>query len=155
MTSELDCKARALILASYTAGCAIGLVVSERLLRRFRPLPLLAASCAASSILYMLWLAASGPVVSGLPFFALGLATSSHYPLASAQAYRALPDRSGSVNAVLSLAFALQLPIPLVLGWVADTFGLLPCLALLIAQPVGLLAITLSQIATEDHQPTG
>ena len=151
----LGLQARGLILASFTAGGAIGLAVSERLLQRFRPLPLLAASCAASSILYMLWLTASGPVVSGLLFFAVGLATSSHYPLASAQAYRALPDRSGSVNAVLSLAFALQLPIPLLLGWVADTFGLLPCLTMLIAQPVGLLAITLSQIATKGRQPKG
>ena len=147
----LGLQARALILASFTAGGAIGLILSERLLRRFRPLPLLATSCAASAVLYLLWLGASAPVLSGLLFFAVGLTTAGQYPLASAQAYRALPERSGSVNAVLSLAFALQLPIPLLLGWVADTYGLLPCLTLLVAQPAGLLAITLSQIASENR----
>ena len=46
------------------------------------------------------------------------------YPLAKAQAYRALPDQSDMVNAVGSAFIPLDLLTPLFLGFVADQFGL-------------------------------
>ena len=81
--------------------------------------------------------------MSGALFFGVGLTTAPLYPLAKAQAYRSLPDQAGMVNAVGHVFQPLDIVVPLILGVIADRFGLVPALLLLAAQPAGLLWIAL------------
>jgi len=51
------------------------------------------------------------------------------------------------LNAMTHVFTPLELALPLLLGFVADRFGLVPALAILLAGPIGLSVIGLSQLA--------
>jgi MFS family permease len=135
--------ARSAVLAAFLVGGAIGLALSEWLMRRIAPLRLLLGASVVCAVVYPLWIAAPSVVTSAILLALVGVATAPLYPIAAAQAYAALPDRSGAVNA----AGAVFTPLPLVLlwglGWLADRAGTGVALLVLIAQPVGLAAIAL------------
>jgi hypothetical protein len=63
------------------------------------------------------------------------------YPIAKAQAYRALPGSSALVVAGAQLLAPLELAVPLALGLAADAVGLPLALSLLLLQPLGMLAL--------------
>ena len=128
-------------------GGVVGLVFLDRLLARFAPLQLLVAAGLGSSVCYVAWLTASSVTGSAVWLFATGLFAGALYPLAKARAYRALPDRSGMLNAMAHVFTPLDIALPLLLGFVADRFGLVPALSLLLAGPIGLFAIGLSQLS--------
>jgi MFS family permease len=129
---------RSVVLGACMVGGAIGLVVTERLLARMPPLRLLAASSALCAALYLAWLSAPAVWLSALLMAAVGATAAPMYPIASAQAYAALPGRSGTVNAAGHVFTPLSLGLPLLLGWIADHVGVATAIALLIVQPVGL-----------------
>lgn len=133
--------ARSLVFAAFVGGGVIGLAVTERLLARMRPLRLLAASSVACAALFVAWLAAPALWLSALLMAAVGATSAPHYPIASAQAYAALPGRSGTVNAAGHVFTPFQLALPWLLGWIADHAGVTAALAILIVQPVGLAVI--------------
>jgi hypothetical protein len=101
----------------------------------------LLASAAACALAWAAFLAVASALAASAALFATGAFAATHYPLVKAQAYRALPGRSGTVNAVLTLFGVTELVVPLGLGLAADAFGLRATLALLLAQPLGLLAL--------------
>lgn len=131
---------RSIVLGACMVGGALGLVVTDRLLARVAPLRLLAASSAICAAAYLAWLAAPTVWLSALLMAAVGATAAPMYPIASAQAYAALPGRSGTVNAAGHVFTPLSLALPWLLGWIADHAGLSTALALLIVQPVGLTA---------------
>jgi FSR family fosmidomycin resistance protein-like MFS transporter len=131
---------RSLVLGACMVGGALGLVVTDRLLARVRPLRLLAASSAICAAVYLAWLAAPTVWLSALLMAAVGATAAPMYPIASAQAYAALPGRSGTVNAAGHVFTPLSLALPWLLGWIADHAGLTTAIGLLIVQPVGLMA---------------
>jgi predicted MFS family arabinose efflux permease len=139
----LAAGARAVILGAGVAGGALGLLVAERLLARFDPRRLLLAACAACAVCYALWLRAESALGSGALFAATGAFAAMHYPITQAQLYRAVPESSGSVNALSTVLGALSIPVPLLLGVVADRAGLGVALALLLVQPLGVGAAAL------------
>jgi len=61
-----------------------------------------------------------------------------------AQCYAAMPGRSGAVNAAGHLFTPLSMATPWLLGLLADEAGARAALVLLLAQPVGILALTTS-----------
>ena len=138
-----DSQTRALILMAYMAGMLLGLAILERLLARFEPLRLLAVAAVGSGAAYTAWLFARDPITSALWMAVTGLFAGSLYPLAKAQAYRALPGRSGMLNAMAHVFTPLDVLLPLALGLLADHFGLLLALSLLLVQPLGLLVIAI------------
>ena len=142
-----DLETRSLLLMCLMLGGVVGLVFLDRLLARFAPLQLLVAAGLGSSVCYVAWLTASSVTGSAVWLFATGLFAGALYPLAKAQAYRALPDRSGMLNAMAHVFTPLDIALPLLLGFVADRFGLVPALSLLLAGPIGLFAIGLSQLS--------
>ena len=123
----------------------------ERLLPRIEPLRLLLVSSGASAFAYAAWLSADTLVESGLWLCVVGFFSVWLYPIAKAQAYRALPGRSGMVNAISHIFTPLDFGMPLALGLVADQFGLLPALAVLGLQPVGLFAIAVAATSRRNH----
>lgn len=120
-------------------GGFLGLIALHRLLLRFRPGTLLLAACCGSVLALGLWLAAGSPWLAALALGGLGACAATHYPLAQAAAYRALPNGASSVAALSQLFGPLDLAIPVLLGLLADRYGLAVALLGLLLQPFGLL----------------
>ena len=150
-----DAETRSVILMALMLGGMAGLVVLDRLLARFERLKLLIAACLGTAVCYSAWLTADSAIASGIWMFATGFFLSALYPLAKAQAYRALPGRSGMLNAMAHVFTPLDIVVPLALGLVADRFGLLPALAVLLAQPIGLFVIALTQVRRSGSLESG
>lgn len=132
---------RSLILAGFVGGSLTGLLATDRLLRRVDAMRLLRAAGTCCALAYGAWILAEDSRVSGVLLAIVGFCASPLYPIAQAQAYRALPGQSGLVNAVGTLFAPLDVALPFVLGLVADRAGLGPALTVLALQPLGLLII--------------
>jgi MFS family permease len=130
---------RGAVVGGATLGGVLGLVVLERLLARGTPgrTLLLLASC-ATGIGLAAWLAAPTLATSALLLFALEAVAAPLYPLAQAEAFRALPDRAALVEALQSVLAPVDWLLPVALGLLADRWGLGWALGALAAQPIGL-----------------
>lgn len=137
----LDSVARSAIIAAAIAGAIVGVMVTDRLLKTRPAIPLLFWSSVACAVSYVAWLAARDAWSSGIAFFFVGVFAAPMYPITSAQAYAALPGRSGTVNAAGHVFTPFTLAAPWLLGLVADRVGLLVALAALLLQPVGLTLV--------------
>ena len=135
---------RSAVLASFVIGGAGGLALADRLMRRIAPLRLLLGSSLICAAAYLAWIAAPSPVLSAVLLALVGAAAAPLYPITVAQAYAALPGRSGAVNAAGSVFTPLTLALPWVLGWIADRAGTGAALLALVAQPIGLALIALA-----------
>jgi DHA1 family bicyclomycin/chloramphenicol resistance-like MFS transporter len=142
----LDVPSRSLVLGAFMVGGMAGLLATGRLLRRFQPLSLLVLGGAGTSLVYAAWLASSSVPVSAALMGLTGLLAAPLYPIAQAQAYRALPGRSGLVNAAKALFAPAEMAVPFVIGLVADAVGLRAALGLLLVQPLGLLALAVREL---------
>jgi predicted MFS family arabinose efflux permease len=135
---------RSAALGAFTLGGVLGLAASERLLSRLPALRVLALAAVGCTVAYVGWLAASDARWAVLGLFAVGFTATPLYPIVVAQTYAAHPGRSGAVNAAAHLFTPLSLALPWALGALADFAGTWWALAVLIAQPVGLLLMALS-----------
>lgn len=140
--------ARSVVIGAAVAGAIAGVLITDRLLARVAPLRLLLASSVACGLSYAAWLVVPDVWLSAFFFFVVGVTAAPMYPIASAQAYAALPGRSGTVNAAGHVFTPLVLAMPWVLGAIADHFGARAALALLLVQPLGLAAVTLYALKT-------
>jgi predicted MFS family arabinose efflux permease len=136
---------RSVALGAFTLGGVLGLALSERLLARLPALRVLALSALACAIAYAGWLCADDARWAVAALFAVGFTATPLYPLVVAQTYAAHPGRSGAVNAAAHLFTPLSLSLPWALGVLADFAGTWWALAVLIAQPVGLLLMALAE----------
>lgn len=128
-------------LLAFTAGGVVGLLVLGRLLRRVSPQRLLVGSCIGCALATAGW-TLHGHEAAMLLLLALsGAFAALHYPIAQAQAYAALPERSTLVAAAAQPFLIFDLSFPLVVGWIADAYGLTPALLFLLVQPLGLALI--------------
>ena len=137
----LGLAARTAALSALMVGELAGLAAGDLLVARIAPRALLRASALGSAAAWLVFLSLSAPGLLSAALFVVGMLASLQYPLVKAQAYRALPGRSGAVNAVLTLFGVIELGLPLALGAVADRAGLPAALALLSVQPLGLLLL--------------
>jgi MFS family permease len=128
-------------VAAFVAGGAIGLVVLDRLLARHAEHRLVIAAGLACTVVFVLWLAAPTVWLSALLMVVVGATTTPLYPLASALAYARCPGRSGVVVVAGHMFAPLVLVLPWLLGAIADRAGTLAALAVLIAQPIGLVIL--------------
>lgn len=135
---------RAVALTLGTVGAAAGVLYAERLLARHAPMKVLAGFAGACLATYFLWLAAPTWWLSALGLFFVGATASPLYPITAAQAYAALPGRSGTVNAAGHLFTPLAMALPWVLGRLADRAGTLAALLVLAAEPLVLFAVALA-----------
>jgi fucose permease len=138
---------RSLVFSCFMAGGIPGLLVADRLLARFDPLRVLVASSGLCAATYLAWVFAGSVAASAGLAALVGCTASTLYPITMAQAYRALPERSGTVAATSSLFGWSNLLILPALALLADGWGLLPVMLLLAAQPIGILAISVARAA--------
>lgn len=134
---------RSVAFAVWSAGAVTGLAAAERLLARVPPRRLLAACAAGAAASYLAWLATPSVALS-IPLLGLtGALAAPLYPIAKTQAFRTLPGRPATVNAVSQLFTPAEVALPLVLGLLADRWGLQATLLVLVLQPLGLLLLAL------------
>ncbi|HLU68854.1 MAG TPA: MFS transporter [Kofleriaceae bacterium] len=145
--------ARALMIGGLVLGEAVGLALAERMLRRGPPLRLLALSGGACAVTYLAWLAAPTLWLSAILLVLVGLTAAPLYPITMAQAYAALPDRAGAVQAAGHLFTPLTMLLPWLLGWLADHHGTAAALLVLLAQPVGITILALAARRREPGAP--
>ena len=128
-------------VAALVIGGALGLVACDRLLKSRSERWVLVASAIGTAVAYVPWLAAPTPLVSTLLMLVVGACAAPLYPLAAAQAYGRQPEASGAVLAAGHLFTPLGLALPFLVGSVADHAGTTAALALLVAQPLGLVVL--------------
>lgn len=135
---------RAVVLTAFMVGGVVGALATDRLLTRHPPLRVLRGAALACAITYAAWLAAPTWWLSAIGMAAVGATTAPLYPICQAQCYAALPGRSGAVNAAGHLFTPLAMVTPWLLGLLADHAGVMAALIVLLAQPLGILALTTS-----------
>lgn len=131
------------MIFAMTIGGGIGLVVLERLLAKRSERAMLLACASACAIAFVAWILAPALWLSVALMGLVGMFAAPLYPLAAAQAYARRPDASGSVLAAQSLFTPLGLALPFVVGFIADRAGTYVALLVLIAQPLGLVALVM------------
>jgi predicted MFS family arabinose efflux permease len=135
-----------LVLAVGMGGSLLGLVALDRLIGRVegaRLLPWLALLTLIGVVGFLfaptLWLAA----VSLLLF---DISAAGWYPITKAAAYRRLPGRTGTVQAVIALGKPFEIVLPAMVGLIAAQFGVLAGLGFLGLAPLGILLIAPRQV---------
>lgn len=130
----------AVSFAAYAIGGVVGLALAEGI--GGPPRRVLQLSTIASAALLVAWIVHPvGPVAFAL-LLALGAAVAPHHPLIRARTYETAGDRPAIANALERPFGLFDIAIPFALGLVADRWGLVAALALLLLQPlaVGLVA---------------
>jgi fucose permease len=134
-------------LATGTAGAIVALLAAEGLASRLSGMRLLFVSSAACAAVFGACLVASSlPLGAALLALTFALAAPLH-PVVSAQAFAALPGRSTLVNVVNSSMATVELLIPLLLGAIADRFGVRAALSVMILEPVALFTVAAVALA--------
>lgn len=142
------------MVGAFLAGGAVGLVGLDRILTRHRLTEhraMIAAGVACTAA-FAAWLAAPTVWLSVVLMVPVGATAAPLYPLATAQAYARCPGRSSVVMVTSHLFAPFALALPWLLGWVADHAGTLAALALLAAQPIGLVALALVTTGDRDSR---
>lgn len=116
-------------------------LTSSRYPSRIAPVRLLggAALVTLVGLLCLLTARTLWPALIGL--FLTGLGAAPWYPVAKAQAYMLLPGRAGTVRALQSLFTPFEIGAPLLIGLVAEQWGIQVGLGLLLVAPILVLFV--------------
>lgn len=129
------------VIGAFMVGAAGGLVAVDRLLRVRSERWLLVAASVGTIVTFVPFVLAPSPIGALVLAIPVGVMSAPLYPLAAAQAYATRPEQSGSVLAASHLFTPLGLALPWLVGIVADQAGTTIALALLVVQPMGLVAL--------------
>lgn len=134
-------SAAAASLTWMSLGSLVGATAADRWLPRLPWRAVLSGSCVLAVAALALFLLSPGPAPACAALMLLGAAAAPHYALTKARAYEALPERPGLVNAAAQVFVVLDILAPPALGFLADRLGTASAIALLAAQPLGLLSL--------------
>jgi MFS family permease len=125
---------------AFATGSVAGASFADRAVARFGRRRVLFASAAGCTLALFALLLPLSPLAACGALFLLGCAAAPHHPLALAQAYEELPRNPGTVQAFGQVFVGLEVLAPLVVGEVADHFGLRAAVGCLLAQPLLIAA---------------
>jgi predicted MFS family arabinose efflux permease len=131
-----------LLIAVHMIGGFMSLFVLDRvLLQRMTPERLL--TCLALLVIASMvgFLTLRSIIWAAAMLFFLGLGVAGLYPIATAEAYKRFPGRSGTVRAVASLGAPFEVVLPYITGFVAGRFGVVASLCLLGTAPLLILLL--------------
>jgi fucose permease len=148
MRDELgaDASVQGIAFAVAALCGVIGLLVTERLLARVDPLRLLIVAALLCTASYVGWLWVRSIPASVVLLGLVGLTCAPLYPICCARAYAAKPGQAGLVAAVEQVFAWVPVLMPLLLGLIADRWGVVVSLAVLLLQPLGLALIAASAV---------
>jgi FSR family fosmidomycin resistance protein-like MFS transporter len=130
-----------LAVAVWTGAGLVGGFGVIALLRRVDGLRYLRVSAVAALVLYAGFLVVPGVGAKLVLLAAVGLATAGWYSIPKARLYEALSRQSGAAMTLGSLSGLVGATFPLVIGLMAESYGLDVALSLLLAGPLALLAL--------------
>jgi MFS family permease len=133
--------ATATALGAWALGAGVGLVATERILRRVPPRRVILAAAVVCACTCPAWLVIDDPLEATIGLFVLGIAGAPLYPIATAQAYAACPGRAALVGAAAELFTPVEIALPWLCGALADVAGLPIALVALAAQPIVLFTL--------------
>jgi MFS family permease len=131
-----------ILIALHMIGGFLSLFVLDRvLLQRMTPERLL--TCLALLVIASMvgFLTLRSIIWAAVMLFFLGLGVAGLYPIATAEAYKRFPGRSGTVRAVASLGAPFEVVLPYITGFVAGRFGVVASLCLLGTAPLLILLL--------------
>ncbi len=126
-------------VALFTIAGLAGNVLLVPALERVRGLSVLRATAVLVLVLYVVFLLVPPGWVKFVLIAIVGLSTAGWYPILQAKSYQVLPGQSGLIVSVGALGNVVGLFVPLILGRVADTFGLEWAMWLLALGPLALV----------------
>lgn len=130
------------LLAIHMIGAFVGLFVLDRILfQHIAPERLLTWLALLAIVSMVGFLTLRSPVWAGITLFLLGMSITGLYPIATAEAYKQFPGRSGTVRAVMSLGTPFEIVLPYMTGFVASRFGIVASLCLLGTAPLLILLL--------------
>jgi FSR family fosmidomycin resistance protein-like MFS transporter len=133
--------AAGLMVAVWSGIGILGDALLIPLLKRMDPLRYLRISALCMAGLYAGFLLAPWIGVKCFLLACMGLLNSGWYAIPQARLYATLPGRSGTAMAVTSAFGILAGAVPLLLGGLAQRFGLAGVMWVLMAGPLGLLLL--------------
>ena len=140
---------RGVALAAGTSGAIGALLGAERFASRLSGMRLLLVSSAACAAVFGACLVTSSfPLGAALLALTFAFAAPLH-PVVSAKAFAALPGRSTLVNVIDSSMATVELLIPLLVGAIADRYGIRAALAAMILEPLALFTVAAVALAGE------
>ncbi len=129
----------------FPAAMLIGRLVGSRLTRRWPSDILLFTSLGLTLIGFPIFWMARIPVINMLGLFVIGLGVANQYPLTLAIAVGMAKEKTNQASARITLAVGTALLLaPLLLGWLADRYGLQTAfgtIILLIVTALGIIII--------------
>jgi hypothetical protein len=134
--------AQAVAFGVCALGGVLGLLATDRLLVRVDPLRLLVWAGIGCVVAIVLWLQVRSIPIS----IVIGVLVAPLYPICAARAYATKPGEPGLVAAVDQVFAWLPIAAPAVLGLVADRWGVIVAIALLLAQPIGVALVAVVRI---------
>ena len=132
---------RAVVFIAWMVGAIIGAAVAERALKRFTGRAVLVVTSVLCAPALGLWLWADALLLSAVALALVGAFAAPMYPVAKAQVYAAMPGSAGAINALGALLLPIEMAFPVVVGLVANAYGVTVALTLLFLQPLGLLLL--------------
>lgn len=132
--SDWDIAATGLALA---LGGTVSLALVERMLAAGRdPRAMLAVSCVGTVLSFIAWLLLPPGLLSIGAMFVAGAFIAPMYPITKARAFASAPGRGALVGALDNVFMTFDIAAPVLLGLVADRWGVTLALAVLLLQPV-------------------
>lgn len=131
------------LLVACALGEIVGAALLARVVSRFAPTRVLAIAAAATAVAIVgIALVLDGRLALSLASV-VGFAATPLYPLAKAQAFRALPGEGGMVAAIERLFSPLDVVLPLALAALADGVSPAATLVVIALAPCALVVATL------------
>lgn len=113
-----------LALMAPMIGGLLSLAWMERWGKQMAPRPVLSIVALLTLAGLLGFITAVQPWVALLALFIMGIGVAPWFPLAQAQALLAMPGRSGTVGALQSLFAPIEIVAPLLIGLIAEQWGI-------------------------------
>jgi fucose permease len=135
---------------TFSVGSVLGAALTDGAVARMGRGRVLVVSSVCCALAVGAVLGPHSVLLSCAALFVVGVTCAPHHALALAQAYDEMPANPGTVQACAQLFVVVDVVAPLVLGVVADRYGLRAAIGCLVLQPAVIAACAALQSRVRD-----